>query len=36
MILVYDMTKGTITINNKERSVTVSIEEIMDALDPRK
>ena len=34
--LSYNMTSGTITLRSPTRSVTVSIDEIMDALDPRK
>ena len=34
--LHYNWTEGTLTIRSKTRSVTVSIEEIMDALEPPK
>ena len=34
--LSYSLEEGTITIASKTRSVTVSMDEIMDALDPHK
>lgn len=34
--LTYNLSAGTITITSKTRSVTVSIDEIIEALDPVK